>query len=88
MQYAARKMLGLGCEIHIHPGFRNDSDNANKNTDSILRTGTMKYPSIPTLESDSPPAVKTATVIGQIIALVRQTAWNSYPAMYRPMWVL
>jgi hypothetical protein len=85
---AARFMRGLGCELHIHEGVGTIVTGSNKNEQSLLVQGTMKFPRYPHWLSDMPRTTKTETVIGQVITLVRITSWNGYPAMYRPMWLL
>ena len=77
----------LGTTVTIHPEGRITVVSKNKNEESILQTGTMKYPRYPAFDSYMPHAVKVGTVKGQICRMVRDTSENAYSLLRKPIWI-
>ena len=83
----AKKIDSLGTTIQIHPDNSITVVSKNKNEESILSSGTMKYLRYPAYDADVPKSLKYGMIKGQICRMVRDTSFNAYHLLKKPIWI-
>jgi hypothetical protein len=83
-----RRRRFVGCDVRVVHGKGTIVVAHNKNMDSILRTGKIRYQRFPHWESELRTVVKLGTLVGQVIYMVMTTSANGYEELLEPLWAL